>query len=127
MFGSFSFSVHNHTYQTSINDSENINDYKSLEVTSTLKEKRTSPKHLCFTDEATELSTAKGSSSSWMVRSTLSIPFFLFYPKGKHTRCQLVNEGGEMSRKAPTKNGEICCIFNVLYVQNKANPTCKSG
>ena len=76
MFGSFSFSVHNQTYQTSIDDSENINDYKSLEVTSTLKEKRTSPKHLCFTDEATELSTAKGSSSSWMVRSTLSIPFF---------------------------------------------------
>ena len=44
------------TFQTSIDDSENISDDKSLEVTSTSKEKGISPKHLCFTDEATELS-----------------------------------------------------------------------
>ena len=42
------------TFQTSIDDSENISDYENLEVTSA--------KDLCFTDEATELSIAQVSS-----------------------------------------------------------------
>ena len=43
-------------FKTSIDDSENISDYENLEVTSAPKEKGKSPKDLCFTDEATELS-----------------------------------------------------------------------
>ena len=41
----------------SIDDSDNISDYENLEVTLAPKEKGKSPKDLCFTDEATELST----------------------------------------------------------------------
>ena len=44
------------TFQTSIDDSENISDYENLKVTSAPKEKSKPPKDLCFTDEATELS-----------------------------------------------------------------------
>ena len=44
------------TFQTSIDDSENISDYENLEVTSAPKEKGKSPKDLCCTDEAIELS-----------------------------------------------------------------------
>ena len=37
-------------------NSENIRDYENLEATSAPKEKGKSPKDLCFTDEAIELS-----------------------------------------------------------------------
>lgn len=79
-------------------------------MTSTLKEKRISPKHLCFTDEATELSIAKGSSSSY-----LSIPFFLFYPKGKHTRCPLVIKRRRINVEESTHKGWVLCLTRVGY------------
>ena len=44
------------TVQTSIDDSDNISDYENLEI-GTERKGLKSPKDLCFTDEATELST----------------------------------------------------------------------
>ena len=50
------------TFQTSIDDSENISDYENLEATSAPEEKGKSPKGLCCTNEATELGIVQVSS-----------------------------------------------------------------
>ena len=69
-----------------------------------------------------------------MVKSTSSITFFRFYPKGKHTRCRLVRKRGEISRKTPTKMVRFALfllkyryVFTCTMHKNKVNPMFKSS
>lgn len=74
------------SFYTSTDDSQNTSYDENLELTSTPNEKGKSPKDFCIMDEAIELAIVKVSSlglGGWMVKSTLSIPYFLFYRKGK--------------------------------------------